>query len=311
MDFDPDAEVVFKALREARLPRFETLTPGEARELLRAIRARNTAPPQSVETVTDLSFDGPAGPVVLRRYRPSAGPGLRPALVYCHGGGFVIGSLDSHDGLCRALAVASGIDIVSVDYRLAPEHPFPAGLDDVRAALNFVVREAGALGLDPARIGIGGDSAGANLAAVVALEARDGGLPPVRVQILACPVLDLTLSQPSQALDVEGLAVNGPTMRWFRRHYLGEHGDGADWRQSPLAAPSLAGAPSCHLITAGIDPLCDEGVAYAARLAREGVRFVHEHYPGQMHGFVSAGVALPTSRRAIASMAATMRAELA
>lgn len=311
MNFDPDAEAVFKVLREARLPRFETLTPQEARDLHRAIRARNTAAPQPVEAVADLSFDGPAGPVALRHYRPSAGPGLRPALVYAHGGGFVIGSLDSHDGLCRALAVASGIDIVSVDYRLAPEHPFPAGLDDVRAALHFVVREAGALGLDPARIGIGGDSAGANLAAVVALESRDRSLPSIRVQILACPVLDLSLSMPSQALDIEGLAVNGSTMRWFRHHYLGEHGNGADWRQSPLATPTLVGAPSCHLITAGIDPLCDEGVAYAARLAREGVRFVHEHYPGQMHGFVSAGVAQPISRRAIASMAVTMRAELA
>lgn len=311
MNFDPDAEAVFKVLREARLPRFETLTPQEARDLLRAIRARNTAAPQPVEAVRDLSFDGPSGPVALRHYRPSNTPAPRPALVYCHGGGFVIGSLDSHDGLCRALAVASGIDIVSVDYRLAPEHPFPAGLDDVRAALRFVASEAGDLGVDPARIGIGGDSAGANLAAVVALESRDGDLPPVRVQILACPVLDLTLSLPSQALDVEGLAVNGPTMRWFRHHYLGRDGDCSDWRHSPLAVPSLAGAPSCHLITAGIDPLCDEGVAYAARLAREGVRFVHEHYPGQMHGFVSAGVEQPTSRRAIASMAATMRAELA
>jgi acetyl esterase len=310
MIFDPDAEKMFLAARAAGLPRFETLTPLAARELLRQLRAKIAAEPQPVGSVRDITCPGEAGPVPLRVYRPAAGEAALPALVYCHGGGFVVGNLDTHDAICRALAMAAGVVVVSVDYRLAPEHPFPAGLDDTRAALRFVAAEAAALGVDATLLAVGGDSAGANLAAVMALEARDGALPALRLQLLACPVFDLSLTRASHALDMDGLAVNGSTMRWFRDHYLGADGDPADWRASPLAASSLEGAAPCHLITAGIDPLRDEGLAYAARLAASGVRLVHEHFPGQMHGFVTAGLATPTGQRALASMAASLRAAL-
>lgn len=312
MKFDADAETMFLATRAAGLPRFETLAPVEARELLRRLRAKAAAAPQPVGAVRDLACPGPAQgePVPLRVYRPVADGTALPALVYCHGGGFVVGNLDTHDAICRALAMAAGIVVVSVDYRLAPEHRFPAGLDDARAALRFVAREAAALGVDPRRLAVGGDSAGANLAAVLALEARDGGAPGLRMQLLACPVLDLSLTHASHRLDMDGLMVNGPTMRWFRDHYLGPDGNPADWRVSPLAAAGLEGVAPCHLVTAGIDPLCDEALAYAARLAAAGVRLVHEYYPGQMHGFVTGGLTLPTGQRALASMALSLRAEL-
>jgi acetyl esterase len=310
MKFDPDAEKMFLAARAAGLPRFETLTPVEARELLTQLRATVAAEPLPLAMVRDVSCPGPSGTVALRLYRPTADEAALPALVYCHGGGFVVGNLETHDALCRALALAAGMAVVSVDYRLAPEHPFPAALEDALAALEHVAAQAAALRVDPQRLAIGGDSAGANLAAVLALMARDGSAPAVRMQLLACPVFDLSLTQASHSLDMDGLAVNGPTMRWFRGHYLGADGDPDDWRVSPLAAPSLEGVAPCHLITAGIDPLCDEGLAYAARLAAAGVRLVHEHYPGQMHGFVTAGIAAPTGQRALASMAASLRAEL-
>ncbi|MER2635820.1 MAG: alpha/beta hydrolase, partial [Rhizobiaceae bacterium] len=170
--------------------------------------------------------------------------------------------------------------------------------------------QAGVLDLDADRLAVGGDSAGGNFTAVMALLSRDGALPAIRAQLLTYPVLDLSLGQPSHGLDMEGLAVNGATMRWFRAHYLGGNHDPRDWRASPLTAARLDGVAPCHLVTAGIDPLCDEGLAYAARLAAARVRLVHEHYPGQMHGFATAGMATPTGRRAIASMAAFLRAEL-
>jgi acetyl esterase len=264
---------------------------------------------QPVGALRELACEGPSGKIGLRLYRPIGTLETLPCLIFCHGGGFVLGNLDTHDALCRALAMESGVAVLAVDYRLAPEHPFPAGLHDAMAALRFAHGHAAELGIEPTRLGVGGDSAGGNLAAVMALMARDGDLPPLRLQMLACPVLDLGLGHPSQALDMEGLAVNGPTMRWFRDHYLGAQ-DATGWRVSPLAATKLEGVAPCHLITAGIDPLCDEGLAYAARLAASGVRLTHEHYPGQMHGFVTAGLSSPTGRRAVASMAAFLRAQL-
>jgi len=310
MKFDADAEKTFLAMREARLPRFETLTPTAARELLANLRARAKVEVQPIASVEDLHIDGPGGKIPLRIYRPEIKENLAPALVYFHGGGFVIGNLESHDAVCRALALAAGVVIVSVDYRLAPEHKFPAGLHDAAAAFTYVHAEAATLGIDHDRIGVGGDSAGANLAAVLALMARDGAIAPIRIQLLACPVLDLTLSHESHAMDVEGLAVNGSTMRWFRDHYLESVSVAEDWRASPLRAESLEGVAPCHLISAGIDPLCDEALVYAERLGKAGVRFVHEHYPGQMHGFVTGSLNSPTGKRALASIAVSLRAEL-
>lgn len=309
MTFDEDAAATFAALRAARLPRFETLTPDAARALLTQLRAKAAAPIQPIGSVRDLSFEGPAGPVPLRIYRPVASDEPLPCLLFCHGGGFVVGNLDTHDAFCRALTMESGVAVASMDYRLAPEHRYPAGLNDAIAALRHVHAQAAALGVDANRLGVGGDSAGGNFAAVMALLARDGALPALRAQLLIYPVLDMSLSQPSHGIDMEGLSVNGSTMRWFRSHYLGRDHDPADWRTSPLAA-KLDGVAPVHLITAGIDPLCDEGLDYAARLAASRVRLIHEYYPGQMHGFATAGMATPTGRRALASMAAFLRAEL-
>lgn len=308
--FDTDAEVMFAAMKAANLPRFENLSPQAARDLLAKLRAAAKVAPVEVGEVRDLECPVGDRAIRIRLYRPSGAAGALPAFVYLHGGGFVVGSIESNDALCRRVTEAAGIAVVSVDYRLAPENPFPAGLEDARAAIVHVVDQAAELGVDPDRIGFGGDSAGGNLAAVAALMSRDGELPPARALVMACPVVDLSLSQASHGLDLEGLAVNGSTMRWFRGHYLTQPGHADDWRVSPLRAETLAGLPPCHLITAGIDPLRDEGLEMAHRLSECDVRFVHEHYPGQMHGFITAGINTPTGRRACASIASFLRCEL-
>lgn len=298
MQFDPDALVVHQAMLSARLPRLESLTPAAARALLAELRARAKPVPAPAVEVQDF----PA----KRLYRPRSG--TLPIAVFLHGGGWVLGDLDTHDALCRHLAVASGCAVLAVDYRLAPEHPFPAALEDAAAALHWLADNATALDLDPARLAVVGDSAGGNLAAALALMARDGDVPPLAVQVLAYPVVDVSLSQPSHGLDVEGLALNGATMRWFRDHYL--QGAPGDWRAAPLTVPSLRGVAPCVLLTAGIDPLCDEGLAYASRLAAEGVRLEHRHYPGQIHGFLTAALALPTAQREIARIGAALAEHL-
>jgi len=308
---DPDAAEFLDAVRAAGIPRLESLTPQAARALLAELRAKANVEPADVAEVRDLSAPGAAGGIPLRLYRPAEATRHSSCLVWLHGGGWVLGDLDTHDAFCRDLANAAGCVVVAVDYRIAPEHRFPAGLDDACAALRFVAAEAPTLGVDPARLAVGGDSAGGNLAAVMALMARDGQLPAVRLQALLYPVLDCTLSQPSHALDVDGLLVSGPAMVWFRDHYLGTEAERRDWRASPLLAERLAGVAPCVLVTAGGDPLCDEGRAYASRLGQEGVRLTFEHWPGQLHGFFTANPAAPTACRALAALGAALRAGLA
>lgn len=302
MRLDPDAQATRDALSATALPPFETLSPGAARAQLAALRAAAGVAGPEVALVRDVSVGG----VPARFYAPVAVPDL-PLIVYAHGGGWVLGGLDSHDAFCRALALATGAALLAVDYRLAPEHPFPAALDDLHTALAWV--GAGRLRdclpdevvPDPMRIVLAGDSAGGNLAAVVATEA-----PALCAQILLCPVLDARLAHPSHGLAGPGLMVTGATMRWFRDHYAGG-ADPADPRLSPLAARDVAGLPPTFLVTAGVDPLCDEGLAYAARLAGAGVPLTHLHYPGQMHGFMTGN---PASKR-VAALLAVLSAALA
>lgn len=307
LHLDPDAAALLAAMRSAGLPRIEMLTPERARAQLAELRARAKIVPPPIAEAEDLAAPGRAGPIPLRIYRPTAAPGPLPGFVFFHGGGFVLGNLSTHDVLCRILANASGSAVVAVDYRLAPEHPFPAALEDALDAVRWIEGNAAALRIRRGPLVIGGDSAGGNLAAVAALTARDGGLPPIALQVLVYPVLDLTLGHASQALDAEGLPLSGPAMRWFRDHYLGAAGDPQDWRASPLRASSLAGAAPCYLITAGADPLRDEGLAYAAQLAQEGVALTHCHFPGQMHGMLTAGIGTPTARQALAGIGAAVR----
>jgi acetyl esterase len=218
----------------------------------------------------------------------------------------VIGDLDSHDWVCRTVANAANCAVVSVDYRLAPEHIFPAAYDDAVAATKWVAANAGLLNIDPSRITVGGDSAGGNLAATVALALRDEGKIKLRAQILTYPIADLTFEY-DERFD-KGVALNNAGMRDFIDKYVPDVSQRRDWRCSPLFAPTLKGLPPALVILAGFDPLCDEGEAYAARLQDEGVAVTVSRYPGQMHGFVSRPRLLPKSLDAIADIARFMEA---
>ncbi len=235
--------------------------------------------------ISDMTIPGPGGDLPIRVYRP-AGEGVKPALVYFHGGGWVIGSLASHDGACRRLAEVSGCVVVAVDYRLAPEHPFPAAFDDSYAATKWVVAEAASLKIDPARVGVAGDSAGANLAAAVALKARDEGGPALAVQVLIYPATRFDAETPSMIRNAEGYGLTTAAMRWFSAQYIPDPA----MRQSPLAsvmnAKSVAGLPQAFVVTAEFDPLCDEGEDYAKRLHDAGVPVRAIRYDGTIHGFL-------------------------
>jgi acetyl esterase len=247
--------------------------------------------------------------VKLRLYRAagSAAGQVLPVLIYYHGGGWVLGDLDSHDQACRAIANAASCCVVAVDYRLAPEVKFPGAISDSAAATRWILDNAAALCIDPARAAVGGDSAGGNIAAVVAIMARDGYLPPVAFQLLIYPVTDMGMGHESYQRITEGYPLVASTMVWFVDHYLRERADAADWRASPLRAASLAGTAPAMVVTCAHDPLCDEGVDYARRLDREGVPVTHLHFNDQMHGFLTMGKMIRASRTLIDMMAVALR----
>jgi acetyl esterase len=251
---------------------------------MRASRLMFGAPPLPTQ-VRDLVAPGPAGAVPIRLYRPlDAIPGQPlPLLVYFHGGGWLLGDIETGDALCAALAQSVGIVVAAVDYRLAPEYPFPAGLEDCFAALDWLIAQASELGLAPGCVGVAGDSAGGNLAAVCALRARDRG-DPLRAQILLYPVTDLSMTSDSYRRNASGCMLTAQTMCWFRDQYLGDV-DPADWRVSPLRAERLDGVAPALIVTCGFDPLCDEGANYAGRLVTAGVAVRYLPYPRQLHGF--------------------------
>lgn len=295
------------ALRAAGRPAFQDLSPAEARAAYAAGRPLLQSPPEDVADVRDLAIAVPGGPLPLRIYRGEGcgETGPQPCLLFLHGGGWVIGDLDSHDGLCRRLANAARCRVVAVDYRLAPEHPFPAALDDAAAALRWLVGEAGALGIDPARLAIGGDSAGGNLAAVLALMGRDGLVPATAFQMLLYPVLDVTMTSASYARVTGGVPLTAATMRYFADHYLPTGLDRTDWRVSPLRAASLAGTPPAFVLTVAEDPLAAEGRDYAARLEAEGVRVTALHLSDHIHGMLMMGQVLALGAQ-VACFATTM-----
>jgi acetyl esterase len=236
---------------------------------------------EGLGAVEDITAAG----LVARVYRPEGSASAAPGLVYFHGGGWVIGGIASHDAMCAALAAGSGVTVISVDYRLAPEHPFPAAAEDAHAATVWVADHATELGLDPARIAVGGDSAGGNLAAVASLMARDAGAPPLAFQLLIYPNTDLTMS--SRSITENGdlrYMLSQDSLAWFARHYLGDS-DPTDWRASPLLADSHAGLPPALVVTADLDPLLDEGEAYAAKLEEAGVPTQVERGRNMCHGF--------------------------
>lgn len=308
MPLDPDAQLVLDMMRAAGRPAFETLSPAEARQAYAASRKVLQPEPEPVAEVRDASVPGPHGAVPVRLYRPrgSEAGDVLPALVYYHGGGWLLGGLDSHDGVCRRFANAARCRVISVDYRMAPEHKFPAAVDDCAAATRWVVDRAAELGVDPARVAVGGDSAGGNLAAVMALMARDGSLPPLVFQLLIYPATDMLMTSVSARTVTEGVPLTSSTMRWFIDHYVRDGQDARDWRASPLRAADLSGTAQALVLTCSYDPLCDEGIAYARRLEQEGVRVAHLHLSDQAHGFVSMGRIIRASDVAIDAMSAVL-----
>lgn len=304
---DPDVLLVLDMIRLAGRPPFEQLTPAEAREAYMKSRAILQPEPEPVAEARDLAAPGPHGPIPLRLYRPQGGAAPLPGLIYYHGGGWLLGGLDSHDVICRRFANAARCVVVSVDYRMAPEHKFPAAVDDCAAATGWAIGQAAALGMDPARVAVGGDSAGGNLAAVMALMARDGALPRLAYQLLIYPATDMTMTTVSSQTVGPGVPLTSATMKWFIDHYMRGPEDMIDWRASPIRAASVAGTAPALVLTAAADPLRDEGIAYAARLEREGVRTTAIHLTDQIHGFLSMGKVIRAADTAIDMMAASLR----
>jgi len=263
-------------------------------------------PRPDVAVVKDLEVPGPAGPIPVRVYRPSERADL-PVLVYLHGGGWAICSLETHDVTCRQLANGADCVVVSVGYRLAPEHPFPAAPEDCYAALGWTARHAASLGADPQRLAIGGDSAGGNLSAVVSLMARDRSGPRLCHQLLVYPVTDHAFDTDSYRENAEGPLLTRETMKGFWGHYLAREEDGRHPYASPLRAEDVSGLPPAHVITAEYDPLRDEGEAYARRLAAAGVPVVQRRYDGMIHGFFGFSDFIDLGREAVDDVARELR----
>jgi len=309
----PQARALIDLMAERGVPPTHTLAPLEARALYRDRRAYTQPAALEVAEVRDLLATGPHGDIPLRSYRPAgaAPDAVLPVLVYYHGGGWVIGDLDTHDTLCRELANGAGCAVVAVDYRLAPEHRFPAAVDDALAATRWVARHAAELRIDPARLAVGGDSAGGNLAAVVALAARDdtdgGGPLPIVFQLLIYPGVDMRRGHASHQSNGQGYVLTQDTITYFHDHYIDDAAHDADWRASPLLAAGHAGLPPALVITAGYDPLRDEGLDYARALSDAGSRVAHVCFERQIHGFITMGRVLDEANTAVALCAAELR----
>ena len=305
---DPQAKALLELMVARGVPPTHTLTPAEARAFYRDRRAVTQPDPPDVAEVRDLSAPGPAGPVPLRLYRPAGVAKPSPVLVYYHGGGWVIGDLDTHDVVCRALAVQANCAVVAVDYRMGPEHRFPAAVDDCLAASLWLHQHAGRLGLDPHRFALGGDSAGGNLAAVMALALRDGAstLQP-KLQLLIYPATDMRLLSPSHTHNGQGYMLTRDSITYFRGHYIADEAEHHDWRASPLLHPNLADLPPALVLTAGFDPLRDEGLQYADALSAAGVPTQYLCFERQIHGFITMGRVLAEADTAIAVCATALR----
>ena len=265
----------------------------------------------SVDT-RDLELPGPAGAIRARHYVPDVATGTAPLLVFFHGGGFVVGDLETHDGLCRLICRDAGVHVLAIDYRLAPEHKAPAAGEDCYAAYRWAVEHADELGVDPSRIAVGGDSAGGNLAAIVSMMARDdAGVPLPALQLLLYPATDFAAETRSKTLFSEGFFLTKPHMDWFRDNYVvGATLDRDNWRISPLLADDLAGLPPALVLTAGFDPLRDEGGQFADALAAAGVPVDHRVYGSVVHAFANFFPLGGDSATATADMVSALRAHL-
>ena len=294
-------------IRDAGNPVYWQMTPAEARDWHNRKAGLLDVAPEPMFAVDDRNVPGPASPIPIRVYTPRHSPEPLPVLVWLHGGGHVVGSLESYDSVCRSLALQADCLVVSVAYRLAPEHKFPAGVDDSFAALCWVGEHAAELGGDPDRIAVGGDSAGGNLAAVCAILARDAGAPGLAFQLLVYPRTAADEELPSHHAFADGYLLTRKIIEWFHAHYRAADTDRLDFRYAPLICPDLSRLPPALVIVGEYDPLKDDGIAYAERLARAGTPAELTNYPGMVHAFFSMGGAIDAGRRAIAEAAGALR----
>jgi acetyl esterase len=305
----PQARALLDFIEQRGVPPTHTLSPCDARTFYRERRFATQPPAPAVGQVQDLLAVGPNGSIPLRLYRPlgSSDAAVLPVLVYFHGGGFVIGDLDTHDTLCRELANLADCAVVAVDYRMGPDHRFPAAVIDCMAATRWVRDHAPQLQLDASRLAVGGDSAGGNLAAVVSIDARDRGDLAIKFQLLIYPATDMRRTAPSHAENGQGYLLTHETMDYFTGHYIADVAQLSDWRVSPLLHPDLSKLPPALLLTAGFDPLRDEGAAYAKRLTAAGNRAGYVNFARQIHGFLTMGKVIDEANTAVALCAAELK----
>lgn len=291
MPLDPTLVEMLQQMAEAQGPALHEMSPTEAREMYRAMQS--VQPKPEVASVEESS----AGSIPVRIYKVSA-QSEQPVVVFFHGGGWVIGDLETHDGICRQLAIAADCTVVSVDYRLAPEHPFPASIDDCCEATQWVADNAASLGIDASRLAVAGDSAGGNLAACVSIRAKESGGPAICLQLLIYPVTDAQMNTESYETNKDGYMLTRESMEWFWQHYTGgDHMDNP--LASPMSAADLTGLPAACIITAEYDPLRDEGEAFGEALKASGVTTEIVRYDGMIHGFFGMTDILEASRQAM------------
>ena len=307
---DPKAQIVGEFVKSIRVPGYFPPLP-ELRQQLRTMVALMDEPAPALARVEDIRIPGFAGEIPARVYAASAGVAPRPAVTYFHGGGWVQGDLETHHGLCARLAKHADVLVVAVDYRLAPEHKFPAAVEDCLAAYRWVRSRGRDIGADSARVAVAGDSAGGNLSAVVSQLAASAGTPVPTCQVLIYPAVDFSHETDSHRELVDGHVIPRDRIAWYSQQYLRSEADKADLRASPLRQQKLAGQPPTMIVTAGFDPLRDEGRAYGERLSEAGVDVVYREYPGQIHAFVSLTRAIPQGMAATLEIADYLRKRLA
>lgn len=305
---DPQAKDLMEKAEAAGRPALESLDAVAARIQFAEMTGAVAIDPVEVDTVTNRTIPGPAGDIPVRIYHP--GGGVRPVLVYLHGGGYVVGDLDTHDPVCRKLCQEANLVVVSVDYRLAPEHPFPAAVDDTMAAVRWVAANAAEIGADADRLAVGGDSAGGNLTCVATQFARDEGGPDIKFQLLVYPATDKSLATQSHKELGEGYRLTRSMIDWFYDNYVPEGADINDPRLSPGKATSFANLPPAFVMTAGFDPLRDEAIEYADAMKAAGVPVQYRCYEGMIHGFFQMGGWLDVSREAVSDASVALKAAL-
>ncbi|MGQ4647369.1 alpha/beta hydrolase fold domain-containing protein [Lyngbya aestuarii] len=306
MPLDPQIKILLNRLKQLELPALPTLEPQEAREMITKMTCMPFRRKETVARVEDSTIPGSIEQIPIRIYTPG-GSSPFPVLVYFHGGGWLWGDLNSADAICRSLANQASCLVVSVDYHLAPEYKFPVAAEDAYAATQWVVNHANMINGNPQRVAVGGDSAGGNLAAVVALMARERGNPPLVHQLLIYPVTAYAFNTPSYQECAEGYGLTKDEMLWYWNHYLPNEADGSNPYASPLLSKNLSNLPAAQIITAEFDVLRDEGEAYAERLLAAGVKVRKKRYAGMIHGFVGMPQSPNLGSQALAEIAANLR----